>query len=296
MARPQITLMVGSFGVAAVGFSSVGARGGPSPHLKIELSARAMSPNFRINVVQFQADVQVVHGEALAVVQAVELGEPIASGENSLVLEGPLTREALRFMESQFRVQRKCALTMDLRSLLWFKDDAPGGQSGTTAFVQPGQWGLLPTTKTMLVATVTRDDWLENVVKVIQPDDRVILEVPIPTTTNRARFEKALKHLATAQEQYQQGNDAAVLQACYGAFESLSPGAQKAVLAKLTDVEKREHLDELLKTAKTYLHAGRHVSTTGAKEGEYDVDHRDAEFALGVTKMAVSYVARLLTE
>jgi hypothetical protein len=255
-----------------------------------------MSPHFRINVVQFQARVQPQHDVVIAVVQAVELAGPIASGENSLELEGPLTREALRFMESQFREQRKCALTIDLRSLLWFKDETPGGQSGTTAFVPAGQWGLLPTTRTSIVATITRDDWLDNVVKVIQPDDRAVLEVPIPAPPNRGRFEKALKHLTTAEEQYQQGSDAAVLQACYGAFESLSPGAPKAILAKLTDLEKRKRLDELLVTAKTYLHAGRHVSRTGTRLGDFDVDHRDAEFALGMTKMAVSYVARLLAE
>jgi hypothetical protein len=296
MARPQTTLMVGAFGVAAIGFSSVGAKGGPAPQLRVELTARAMSPHFRINVVQFQARVQPQHDVVIATVQAVELGAPIASGENSLELEGPLTREALRFMESQFREQRKCALTMELRSLLWFKDDTPGGQSITSAFVSAGQWGLLPSTQTSIVATITRDDWMDNVVKVVQPEDRAILEVPIPTPPNRGRFEKALKHLATAEEQYQQGNDTAVLQACYGGFESLSPGAAKDVLAKLTDLEKRKHLDELLVKAKTYLHAGRHISKTGARLGDFDVDHRDAEFALGMTKMVISYVARLLAE
>jgi hypothetical protein len=76
----------------------------------------------------------------------------------------------------------------------------------------------------------------------------------------------------------------------------VSPGAAKDVLAKLTDEEKRKHLDTLLVAARNYLHAGRHVSKTGTRVGEFDVDHRDAEFALGVTKMAISYVARLLAE
>jgi len=181
MARPQTTLMVGAFGVAAIGFSSVGAKGGPAPQLRVELSTRAISPHFRINVVQFQARVQPQHNVVIATVQAIELGAPIASGENSLELEGPLTREALRFMESQFREQRKCALTMEVRCLLWFKDDTPGGQSITTAFLSAGQWGLLPTTQTSIVATITRDDWMDNVVKVVQPEAVSYTHLTLPT-------------------------------------------------------------------------------------------------------------------
>lgn len=296
MTKYQVTLMVGSFGVAAIDFASVGARGGPSPYLRVELSARAMSQHFRINVVQFQTRVQNLDKKLITVAEPIELGGAIAAGDAILKLEGPLSREALHFMGGQFRENRTCTLMLQLHSLLWFKDDSPPNQSITTSFVPAGQWGLVSTSQIDMFPVITRDDWFENVVKVIEPGDYVVLEAPIPTPPNRSRFEKALSHLATALEHFKNGNDPAVLQSCHGAFESLGPGAAKAILAKLSDVEKRKHVDALLMTAKNYLHAGRHISKTGTRIGEFDVDHRDAEFALGVTKMVVAYVARLLAE
>jgi len=266
------------------------------PFLRVDISVRAMSPRFRINILQFQARIQV-DKVLICVAQPVELGEGIGSGDGSLKLEGPLSRDALRFMESRFRDSRTCTLTIALSSLLWFRDDVAEIQSAMfTNLVPPGQWGVIYTTQNEMYPQITRDDWLEKVVKVIQPDDYAILEVPIPATPSRGRFQKALTHLATAQERFERGDDPGVLQSCHGAFESLSPGAPKDVLAKLADEEKRKRLDTLLVAAKNYLHAGRHVSKSGTRIGEFDVDHRDAEFALGVTKMAISYVARLLAE
>jgi hypothetical protein len=294
MARDQITLMAGSNGVVIATYSGIGARGGPAPYLRVEIALRALSQTFRIQVIHFQARVSV--GKVLiAVAQPIELGEGVGTGDGGIKLEGPLSREALRYMESQFREHRKCSLTIALHTQLWFRDDVAANPQFTHV-VPSGQWGVLPTQQQEMYPQITRDDWLENVVRVIQPDEYAILEVPIPPTPNRGRFEKALTHLATAQERFTRGDDPGVLQSCHGAFESLSPGAPKDVLAKLTDPEKRKHLDELLLAAKAYLHAGRHVSKAGARLGEFDVDHRDAEFALGITKMAISYVARLLAE
>jgi hypothetical protein len=134
------------------------------------------------------------------------------------------------------------------------------------------------------------------VVRVVRPDGCVTLEVPIPPLPNRSRVEKALQHVATAQEHYENGNDPGVLQSCYGACESLNPASPKSILAKVADDERRKHVNDLLIAAKAYLHAGRHVSKAGAQVGEFAVDHPDAEFALGTTKMLISYVARLLAE
>jgi hypothetical protein len=61
-----------------------------------------------------------------------------------------------------------------------------------------------------------------------------------------------------------------------------------------TYAKKRDHLNIVLKNTKDFMHAGRHVSKQGQRIGEFDVDRRDADFALAQTKIWLVYIARLL--
>ncbi len=61
-------------------------------------------------------------------------------------------------------------------------------------------------------------------------------------------------------------------------------------------VEKRQKIDALLDQTGKYFHAGRHVSKTGPQQGEFPVDHRDAEFALALAKFFLAYIAKLLPQ
>lgn len=52
---------------------------------------------------------------------------------------------------------------------------------------------------------------------------------------------------------------------------------------------------ELLKQAKSYFNSGRHVSKSdSSQEGSFPVDHRDAEFALYLSRIFLAYTVKLL--
>jgi hypothetical protein len=289
----QANLTVGAYGLVTLTSSWVGASGGPSPQLLLHLTARASLPDVSVQLVQLQARVQS-DSTLITIAEPVAPGAVVFGTDSGLTFEGPLARAALHFMDGQFRAQRSTFLNVEFRGLLNVKNvGIPGKVPGVDAMFNPGEWRLWQATAMSMLISVSRDEWLEKVMKVIEPTDYMILEVPIPTVPNRSRFQKALAHLKTADEHFEGGNDPGVLQSCYAAFDSLE-GAPKEILAKLDDNEKRKQVDELLLKAKVYLNAGRHVSKTGLQAGEFYVDHRDAEFALGMTKMMVSYVARLL--
>jgi hypothetical protein len=73
-------------------------------------------------------------------------------------------------------------------------------------------------------------------------------------------------------------------------------GAPQHIFDKIQDDRKRKVVDDLVKQCIDYFHLGRHVSKTGPDQGDFPIDHRDAEFALGLAKMLLSYSALLLVE
>ena len=86
-----------------------------------------------------------------------------------------------------------------------------------------------------------------------------------------------------------------MLHRCYAVFDALS-GAPKNIFDRLAaaDPDKGDKVDKALLAFRNYLQAGRHISPSGASEGDFPVDHRDSEFALSQTKSWLAYIACLL--
>jgi hypothetical protein len=61
-------------------------------------------------------------------------------------------------------------------------------------------------------------------------------------------------------------------------------GFPTGVYTAVPDGLKSKRINAVAKAIGDYLHAGRHVAKDGPREGEFDVDHRDAQFALALTK------------
>ena len=72
----------------------------------------------------------------------------------------------------------------------------------------------------------------------------------------------------------------------------------KRLLAAVEDEAKRKALDDLVRSAKAFLHSGRHVSMQvgSTEQGKYPADHRDAENALLQTRALVAYLAKLMMQ
>jgi hypothetical protein len=140
---------------------------------------------------------------------------------------------------------------------------------------------------------IPRTEWVSRVIQPLGVDQFVFLEVAIPPAPERERWQRALAHLAEAEQLFRTGNDPEVLQRCYAAFEALE-GAPTEIFEAVDDEEKRKQLNKALRSAKEYMHSGRHVAESGASEGAYSVDHRDASFALGQAKVWLSYISHLL--
>ena len=63
----------------------------------------------------------------------------------------------------------------------------------------------------------------------------------------------------------------------------------------MTDGKKREAVDKLLKQTRSYFNSGRHVSKSdGSHKGSFPADHRDAEFALYLSRVFLAHTAKLL--
>ncbi len=146
-------------------------------------------------------------------------------------------------------------------------------------------WEFAWIQQTPLSIYVPRSDWLKDVLEPIGVGNYVFSEIRVPKVPDRERSEKALKHLRDAEEQFRLGNDPGVFQSCRAVFEEgVLERAPKNIFAAVADEEKRKRGDQLLKEAVAYFHSGRHPSRTGPSQGEFPVDHRDAEFALSLLK------------
>ena len=144
-----------------------------------------------------------------------------------------------------------------------------------------------------LRVTIDQSSWISNVLPGLGYGQVRLLEIAFPPVPDKERWEKALKHVEQAENHFLHGNDPEVLQSCYAALESLE-GAPKAIFDKVSDPQKRDHLNTVLKNTKDFMHAGRHVSREGERVGEFDTDRRDSDFALSQTKIWLVYIARLL--
>jgi len=262
-------------------FDSVRGEGRVAPRLVLSFSGRPVKEQTRVDVDQLRAEVWL-ETEMLGSGSMREVTAHLLHHGGNLQVVMPISRDVLRYVDDRLRADH-LSLRIDLRAGARWRHESGG---------QVGEW-TDGDAFSQATVVVTRSDWVMNVVAPLSIEEFVLIELPIPPPPDRERWAKSLGHLAEAEQFYHQGNDPEVLHRCYAAFEALA-GAPKDIFALESDPDKRIRLDEALKYAKAYMHSGRHVSGASGQSGGFAVDHRDAAFALGQTKIWLSYIARLL--
>jgi hypothetical protein len=278
-------------------YNSVAATGRIQPRLVFSFYATLQRQNVTAQLVYGEAKL-LVGNERLGSGACAELGETIPFGlhGNKVLLhfELALSREALRYIEEQLR-GHTLAISLELRMLLNLRDDNEHPITPSTYPLR--EWFLLSLKPTTVQIPIARSDWVKHILEPLGVGTYVLMEVRIPDVPQRQRWEKALAHLQRAEELFLNGDDPGVLSACRAAFEQgAMEGAPQHIFDKIQDERKRKVVDDLVKQCIDYFHLGRHVSKAGPDQGDFPIDHRDAEFALGLAKMLLSYSALLLVE
>ncbi len=267
---------------------SVSGQGRLQPRLILDFQAETKGTDLHAEVHALRFEV-TSNGEYLGTGSPRNVVSDVWSWDTQLRVEVPINRAVIDFVDQH--PDSTVQLMLEVQAFLRLRTE-PRALPGQVS-PEPGPWREVTTWPAQTQVSIPRSEWVARVVQPLGVEQFVFLEVAIPPATDRARWEKALSHIAEAERHYREGNDPEVLQRCYAAFEALE-GAPKAIFDMVPDVEKRDRLNEALRTAKEYMHNGRHVSQAGASEGAYPVDHRDAAFALGQAKLWLAYVSRLL--
>jgi hypothetical protein len=203
--------------------------------------------------------------------------------DEGLTVEVPMSRAAIHHIDETARGQ-DVILHLVLRPFLSRRWQAPVGE-------EPEEWRESPAPGSPpMEVSIARSDWVTKVLAEIQTERYVWMELPIPPLPGGERWRAALEHLTRAENRFQEGSDAEVLRHCYDALDALSPGAPKAIVPAAPNQEKRAKVDDALARFRTYLQEGRHLQKP---TGLYDADRRDSEFALSMTKVWLTYLARL---
>jgi hypothetical protein len=278
---------------AKLTLDSISGTGRVLPRLHFVLRARTSREAIRVWISQLNARL-TFDGELLGTGVVGDVGEEVPSlGDKRIHLEVFVDRDAIRFVQDHSRGSN-LSFELEFRGALHVRDDRPEGEGPLNPELQRGEWRFVSIKPARLPITLARSDWVTNVLEPLGIGEYVSMEIPLPGVPERERWRAALRHVEEAQKHFGMGNDAAVLQSCHAAFESLE-GAPKHILDGVTDGKKREVVDELLKQTKSYFNSGRHVSKSdGSQKGSFPVDHRDAEFALYLSRVFLAYIAKLL--
>ncbi len=272
--------------------SSVRAEGHIHPRMVLTFDARTPPEQHRqARIIQLTVGLSF-QNELLGTGWAREPGREVGSFGTHLTFVVPLTRNAIRFVNERAQ-GHEIQLTLQFNGVIFAKDDRPEQEWEGLPVIDPGKWFFTPVEEANLGISIPRSSWIKDVLEKIGFGKYILFELPIPEVPDPKRWEKALAHLNSAEEQYALGNDPAVFQNCRAAFEALK-GFPKNVFAAVEDDEKRKAVDTLLETAQHFFHSGRHVSKAGPQEGLFPVDHRDAEFALVLARAFMTYIAKLL--
>jgi len=140
---------------------------------------------------------------------------------------------------------------------------------------------------------IPRSDWY---VKVLQPTgiaEYILMEVRVPLGDIGQKQRKAATLVAEADRCLASGDAPGAFFRCRAAMETLA-GFPAQIYDGVPDTLKRARINALAKAIGEYLHAGRHVAKEGPREGEFDVDHRDAQFAIGITKCLLAYTSQVV--
>lgn len=155
-----------------------------------------------------------------------------------------------------------------------------------------GEWtflGIGGDRLTELKFQIARSDWFTYVLEPIAHDRYVFTEIRIPTGLLKSAFSAAAQCVLKAEGHLINGNDPEVFLQCRGAFESLA-GAPKNIFDSIPDEDKRQAINDLTKQLGDFLHRGRHAES----EKGFLVTRHDAELALSMTKVVLTYISKAL--
>jgi hypothetical protein len=143
---------------------------------------------------------------------------------------------------------------------------------------------------------VAQSDWVKTL-RDLGYGDYFLMEIPLRGVPPRRGMEKAVVHLRSAWENFEEGKDDQTLVSCYKAFEYLAKrkGAKHPdqqgflkLLENLDDEGKKTPLKMLMHNLCTFLTLGRHEQGKEAVA----IDGADSEFALILTQAALGYLAK----
>lgn len=224
--------------------------------------------------------------------EAREYGSTISvNSDGRLEVEVPLNPAAMRHVGETVRGAR-IHLRVIVRIAFRYRIPArfaPTGEQESSA----GQWEEMRNVGApALDVEIPRSTWVHDVLEQIGTLNYVWLEMPIPPLPAGGMWQKVQEHLARAEARDHEGADPDVLRCCHDAIAALSPSNPKALVPAMSDPAKREKVDAALLAFRNFLQSGRHPQASGEQAGGYDVDHRDAQFALAMTKVWLTYLAR----
>ncbi len=262
--------------------SRIGA-GRLRPRLQFTFNARTIREAARLQLLWLRMDIKC-QGELVGVGDLTDVGETITSFNRPVNVEAPVDHRTLRWVTAETR-EGDISLQLDFRGYVHYEERESEQVARVGEDVRVRAYSL--------PLTIPRSDWFQHVLTNVGIGRYVFMEAEIPNPPDRQRWEQALRHLDEAERFFADGSSPQVLAACYSAFEALNADP-KQVFANVTDPKKKASLDDLVIETKNFLHSGRHVSKGGPVQGGFAVDHRDAAFALVMTKAWVVYTARLL--
>ena len=268
------------------------ARGEILPRLAIELKLRTPREKVQAEIHFLRMQVQYAN-EVLA--EGTAAGEFVDFHDRRLIVEAPITRTALQFVNDRL-VGDRVDLTLQLSGWMRIRYQPEEGEALPPGSPATDDW-IFTTFGVMsisaLVLQVPRGEWFRRVIEPVGTHEYLLTEIPLLKGGVGASLEKSYKQLQEAERHWVTGNDPSVFFHCKGAIEAL-PGWPQQIFDSLVDRTKAEYLDKLVHSAKNYFDHGRHIAQSGIQEGEFPVDHREAEFALALTKVLLAEAAAVL--
>ncbi len=276
--------------ILSLSFSRVTGESRVQPRIVFTLDGRVppdpqVLRGFDVDVRTLRVDVvcdteRIGSGESRVLGTWLSLHAPIP-----IQVEVPVTPAAIAYV-SEIARGDEISFNLLLQVVLRYRQSADPGS-------EPGPWDEMSHGGTSMQVSIPRPLWVKQVLAPIGTDRYVFLELPIPPAPAGQRWQAALEHVARAEARFHEGYDADVLRHCHDALAALSPKDPTRIVPSIADDAKRNQLNETLHEFRDLLHRGRHPLKTGEDAGRYDVDHRDASFALAATKVWLTYLARL---
>jgi hypothetical protein len=273
-----------------VSFVRASGRGKVVPQLLVALEARTTSENLHVEIHSLAGRLSY---ENETISESTVGFRPLSHWANQLDFPFFLTRDALGHINNGLKADT-IELTIDFSGLMRvYHDSSTIIQYASSP--PAGEWSFLPVGLNRMVQLrfqISRSDWFKHVLEPLGNDEYVLNEIRVPKGDVQKEWQSALDCLRQAEYQFTLGHDPEVFFQCRAALESL-PGAPKQIFKTLRDEGKREVVDQFVRQFVEYLHFGRHVDRAAPTQG-FRVHHQDAEFALAVTKMLLSYTSKLI--